>query len=157
MRAYITHNMDNSEELHARLKSLGAKLAVARKTADEGTELLRNEENGREAVEVEAGQLVKERDVTEARHKKVDEENERLKYEMEELRVGFAAQNEELQGEYQKQVDDMFLFGYHCYMKKHGITQDTPNYPSDNEGEATGGFAREDGDVARIDPLNGQA
>lgn len=51
----------------------------------------------------------------------------------------------------------MFFFGYHCYMKKHGITQDTPNYPSDNEGEATGGFAREDGDVARIDPLNGQA
>lgn len=79
MRAYITHNMDNSEELHARLKSLGAKLAVARKIADEGAELLRNEENGREALEVEARWLAKERDVTEARHKKADEENERLR------------------------------------------------------------------------------
>lgn len=79
MRAYITHNMENSEELHARLKSLGAKLAAARKTVDEGTELLRNEENGRKAVEFEAHWLAKERDVTEARHKKADEENERLR------------------------------------------------------------------------------
>lgn len=79
MRAYITHNMDNSEELHARLKSLGVKLVAARKIADEGTKLLRNEENGREAVKVEARWLAKKRDVTEARHKKADEENERLK------------------------------------------------------------------------------
>lgn len=71
--------MENSEELHARLKSLGAKLAAARKTVDEGTELLRNEENGREAVEFEARWLANERDVTEARHKKADEENERLR------------------------------------------------------------------------------
>lgn len=33
-------------------------------------------------------------------------------------------------------------------MKKHGITQDTPNYPLDDEGEAAGGFSRGDGDIA---------
>lgn len=38
----------------------------------------------------------------EARRKKADEENEQLRQEMEELRVGFAAQNEELESEYQK-------------------------------------------------------
>lgn len=79
MRAYITHNMDDSEELRARLKSLGAELAAARKIVDEGAELLRNEENGREAVEAEARWLAKERDVMEARHKKADEENKRLR------------------------------------------------------------------------------
>lgn len=40
---------------------------------------------------------------------------------MEELRAGLAAQEEELEDEYQKQVDDM-IFGYRCCMKKHGIT-----------------------------------
>lgn len=41
---------------------------------------------------------------------------------MEDLRAGFAAQEEELEDEYQKQVDDMIFFGYRCCMKKHGIT-----------------------------------
>lgn len=40
---------------------------------------------------------------------------------MEELRVGFIAKNEGLEGKYQKQVDDMFLFDYRCCMKKQGI------------------------------------
>lgn len=41
---------------------------------------------------------------------------------MEELRVGFIAQKEELEDEYHKQVDGMIFFGYRCCMKKHGIT-----------------------------------
>ena len=41
---------------------------------------------------------------------------------MEKLQAGFVAQKEELEGEYQKQVDDIFFFGYRCCMKKHGIT-----------------------------------
>lgn len=45
---------------------------------------------------------------------------------MEELQAGFAAQKEELEGEYQKQVDDMFFFDYRCCMKKHDITQIPP-------------------------------
>ena len=55
---------------------------------------------------------------------------------MEELLAGFATQNEELEVKYQKQVDDMFFFGYRCCMKKHGITQDTPNYISNDENTA---------------------
>lgn len=74
---------------------------------------------------------------------------------MEELRAGFAAQNEELEGEYQKQVDDMFFFGYQCCMKKHGITQDTPNYPSDDEDTTVDDPAREYGDIAAVGPFSG--
>ena len=33
MRAYIAHNMDGSEDLHARLKTIESKVVVARKLA----------------------------------------------------------------------------------------------------------------------------
>lgn len=66
---------------------------------------------------------------------------------MEELRAGFVAQKKELEDEYQKQVDNMILFGYRCYMKKHGITQDTPNYLSDNKNIVVGGSVQGDGDT----------
>ena len=55
--------------------------------------------------------------------------------------MGFATQNEELEGENQKQVDDIFFFGYQCCMTKNDITQDTPNYSSDDEDIATDGPA----------------
>lgn len=93
----------------------------------------------------------------EAKHKKVEQENEWLKQEMEELWAGFITQKGELEGEYKKIVDDMFSFGYWCCMKKHGITQDTPNYPSDDKNEAISSHVHEDGDVAKVGPFGGQA
>lgn len=74
---------------------------------------------------------------------------------MEEFRAGFAAQNEELEDEYQKQVDDMIFFGYWCCMKKHGITQDTPNYPLDNEDIVVGSPVQGDGDIAVVGSTTG--
>lgn len=68
----------------------------------------------------------------------------------------FSAQKVELEGEYQKQVDDMLFFDYRCFMKKHDITQDSPNYPSNDENEAAGGLAQEGGDVAKVSPSGGQ-
>ena len=84
----------------------------------------------------------------EARYKKVKDDNKWLRQEMLELRVGFAIQNEELEGEYQKQVNDMFFFDYQCCIKKHGITQDTPNYHLNNKDGAVGSPAQGDGDAA---------
>ncbi|RVX07843.1 hypothetical protein CK203_021921 [Vitis vinifera] len=40
---------------------------------------------------------------------------------------------EELETEYQKQVDEMYFFGYRCCMKKHGIKQDVPLIPPGEE------------------------
>lgn len=51
----------------------------------------------------------------------------------------------------------MFFYGYQCYMKKHGITQDTLSFPLDDEDKVVGGSAQGDGDAARIDPSDGQA
>ncbi|KAL6346302.1 hypothetical protein AAG906_033098 [Vitis piasezkii] len=35
--------------------------------------------------------------------------------------------------EYQQQVDDTFIFGYRCCMKKNGIKRDTPSIPPGEE------------------------
>ncbi|KAL6323020.1 hypothetical protein AAG906_023638 [Vitis piasezkii] len=40
---------------------------------------------------------------------------------------------EELEADYQKQVDDMFFFGYRCCMKKNGIKRDVPSIPPGEE------------------------
>lgn len=41
MRVYIADNMDESEEIHSKLKSMESKLAVAWKVAYEGVGFLR--------------------------------------------------------------------------------------------------------------------
>lgn len=54
--------------------------------------------------------------------------------------MGFATKKEDLAANYQKQVDDIFFYDYRC-MKKHGIAQDTLNFPSDDEDKFLGGPA----------------
>ncbi|KAL6312928.1 hypothetical protein AAG906_030907 [Vitis piasezkii] len=68
----------------------------------------------------------------EAKHKKVEQENEWLKQEMEELWAGFVTQKGELKGEYQ-------------------------NYPSDDENEAISSHVHGNGDAAKVGPSGGQA
>ena len=80
-----------------------------------------------------------------------------MRKEVKELRAGFVAKKKKLEGEYQKQVDDMFFFGYRCCMKKHDITQDIPNYFSDDEDIAVGGPAQGDGDTAAFGPSSKQS
>ncbi|RVW57341.1 hypothetical protein CK203_079278 [Vitis vinifera] len=57
----------------------------------------------------------------------------RLLAQKEELDGEFAVEMEELEADYQKQVDDMFFFGYRCCMKKHGIKRDVPSIPPGEE------------------------
>ncbi|RVW22156.1 hypothetical protein CK203_097143 [Vitis vinifera] len=51
----------------------------------------------------------------------------------EELEREFAVEREELEADYQKQVDDTFIFGYRCCMKKNGIKRDVPSIPPGEE------------------------
>lgn len=69
----------------------------------------------------------------------------------------FSIQKEELEVEYRKQVDDMFFYGYRCCIKKHGIAQDTPNFPSDDEDEGVGDPTRGEGYASGADFSNGHA
>ncbi|RVW90007.1 hypothetical protein CK203_035898 [Vitis vinifera] len=52
-----------------------------------------------------------------------------LDVQKEELEREFAVEREELAADYQQQVDDTFIFGYRCCMKKNGIKRDTPSIP----------------------------
>ncbi|RVW74066.1 hypothetical protein CK203_056429 [Vitis vinifera] len=47
----------------------------------------------------------------------------RLHEAEEELEREFAVEREELAADYQQQVDDTFIFGYRCCMKKNGISE----------------------------------
>ena len=57
----------------------------------------------------------------------------RLSAQKEELEGEFATEREELEADYQKQVDDMFFFGYHCCMKKNSIKRDVSSIPPGEE------------------------
>ena len=54
MRVYIAHNIDDSEELRSKLKSVGDELATARKVAKKGVRLLRKSKEERKTTEAEA-------------------------------------------------------------------------------------------------------
>ena len=56
-----------------------------------------------------------------AEKEKAEKEATRLRWELQDL-YG-----------YQKQVNDMFFYGYRCCMKKHDIANDTPSFLSDDE------------------------
>ncbi|RVW25569.1 hypothetical protein CK203_111028 [Vitis vinifera] len=56
-----------------------------------------------------------------------------MREENEALRVELAEAKEELAADYQQQVDDTFIFGYRCCMKKNDIKRDTPSIPPGEE------------------------
>ena len=62
----------------------------------------------------------------------------RLSAQKEELEGEFAVEREKLEADYQKQVDEMFFFGYRCCMKKHGIKRDVPSIPPGEEEKLRG-------------------
>ena len=60
MGTYIAHNMGDSEELRAKLKSVEDEFAVARKVVDEGVKLLRKTEKWKETAKAESRRLTEE-------------------------------------------------------------------------------------------------
>ncbi|RVW12555.1 hypothetical protein CK203_008916 [Vitis vinifera] len=68
------------------------------------------------------------------------EENEALRWswlrrrvEKNQLRAAYMRRREELAADYQQQVDDTFIFGYRCCMKKNGIKARYPSIPPGEE------------------------
>ena len=161
MRAYIAHNMDGSEDLHARLKTIESKVVVARKLAKKWASLLRKVEEEKEAAQAEARRLAEKKEAMEVGKKKAEEEAEQLRQELQKLRVGFVFQKEKLEAEYQKQEDNMFFYGYRYCIKKHGVAQDPPKFPLGDEDkdkdEALSNLARGGDDVFGIGPSSEHA
>lgn len=81
MRAYIDHNMDDSEDIHARLETTESEVVVARKLAEEGR-LLRRVKEKNETTQAEAHRLAEEMKVMEVGKKKVEGEARLLRQEL---------------------------------------------------------------------------
>lgn len=73
-----------------------------------------------------------------AQKKETGELQEGLLAQKNELEAGFAAQKE-LEMEYQRQVDEIYFFGYRCCMEKNGIMHDIPSLSLDDKDEIPGG------------------
>ena len=158
MRAFISHHLGGIEELRSQLEKAEAELAAAQKAMADGAKQLSRTEEEKGVVRAKADTLKKENEALEGQVNEVGQENLQLKKEMDELRAslaaqkketktlqanlpaqkeemeaGFAAQKKEIETEYQRQVDEMYFFGYRCCMKKNGIMHDIPSLPSDEE------------------------
>ena len=139
MRSYIAYNMDKNKELLVDLETARSEVATARKLAEKGASLLRKIEEEKKTFQAEAHWLAKEKLTMAAEKEKVEEETVRLRRELQDFCVGFSTQEEDLEVDYQKQVDVMFFYDYQCCIKKHGIANDTHNFPSnDEENESLG-------------------
>lgn len=120
-------------------------------------------------AKAKARRMKKEREAIEVKCKDTEQEKDQLKKELDELQAAFDAQNKELEElrvrfvaekeldeDYKKQVDDMFFFGYQCCIRKNDITQDIPNYPSNEDDATVSGLAQGDKDSDAIRPSDGR-
>ncbi|KAL6349755.1 hypothetical protein AAG906_001642 [Vitis piasezkii] len=140
------------ESVLSRIKPIQDHTAVKTaevKTVADGAMLLKEVEEEREVAKTEACWVKEEKEVVEAKCKDA-------KKKLKELWARFATEKKELEDEYQKQVDNIFFFGYQCCMRKNDITQDIPSYPFDEEHVAVSGPAQGDKDSDAVRPFGGQ-
>ena len=144
MKAFATRRKDAEDQLRLRLAEAEANLSTAR----EDNEALRvelAEAKDREESSVArlyeaedeiarmGGEVRQLRSEVSIEKKQMEDLQLRLVAQKEELEREFSIEREELEAEYQKQVDDTFIFGYRCCMKKNGIKRDVPSIPPGEE------------------------
>ncbi|RVW90562.1 hypothetical protein CK203_030966 [Vitis vinifera] len=112
---------DNENQLRLRLEEAEASLSIAQKD--------------NEALWADLAEARSQEESMDARLHEAEDEVALLRGEVMQLWTEgeFAAEREELEADYQKQVDDMFFFNYRCCMKKHGIKRDVPSIPPGEE------------------------
>lgn len=151
MRVFLTRQVDTNEELYSQVGRVQSELVVARIAATDTEKAMRGLQEETQAAKSEACQMGEKKDAAEAKCKGVEQKSDQLKKELEdfwatseaqkkqleELQVKFTTEKEVLTKDYQKQVDEMFFFGYQCCLRKNNITQDIPTYPSNDEEDAT--------------------
>ncbi|RVW93275.1 hypothetical protein CK203_022437 [Vitis vinifera] len=137
-KAFISQRKNNEEKLLLRLEQAEASLSAARGDNEALRAELAEAKSREESVdsplhEAEDEMTLLRGEVRQLRTEVSIEKKQReylqlrLSKQKEELEAEFAAEREELEADYQKQVDEMYFFGYHCCMKKHGIKRDVPS------------------------------
>ncbi|RVW25886.1 hypothetical protein CK203_110871 [Vitis vinifera] len=117
MKIFASRHKESENQLRLKLEEAEASLSTIRK------------EN--EALRVDLAEAKSREESTADRLHEAADEMTQLRGE--ELEREFAAEREELEAEYKKQVDDTFIFGYRCCMKKNGIKRDVPSIPPGEE------------------------
>ena len=144
MKAFASQRKNSENQLRLRLEEAEASLSTARednealqaelaeaKSREESMDArLHEAEDEMTLLRGEVRQLWTEISIEKKQRKDLQL---RLSAQKEELKSEFAAEREELEADYQKQVDDMFFFGYRCCMKKNGIKRDVPSIPPGEE------------------------
>ncbi|RVW37161.1 hypothetical protein CK203_111743 [Vitis vinifera] len=115
MKAFASQRKNSENQLHLRLEEAEASLSTAR--------------GDNEALRADLAEARSREESMDARLHEAEDEVTLLKGEVRQLRT----EREELEADYQKQVDDMFFFGYRCCMKKHGIKRDVSSIPPGEE------------------------
>ncbi|RVW14323.1 hypothetical protein CK203_099084 [Vitis vinifera] len=132
MKAFVSQRKNSENQLRLRLEEAKASLSTARGDnealrADLAEARSREESMDARLHEAEdevallRGEVRQLRTEVSIEKKQKEDLQLRLSVQKEELEGEFATEREKLEADYQKQVDDMFFFGYRCYMKKHGI------------------------------------
>ncbi|RVW27125.1 hypothetical protein CK203_087748 [Vitis vinifera] len=121
MRTFSSRHQEIENQLRLRMEEAEASLSTMREE-NEALRVELAEAKGRE--ESTAGAFMRRRK---------EDLQLRLDVQKEELEREFAVEREELAADYQRQVDDTFIFGYRCCMKKNGIKRDTPSIPPSEE------------------------
>ncbi|RVW70028.1 hypothetical protein CK203_059025 [Vitis vinifera] len=148
-KAFVSQRKNNEEKMRLKLEQVEASLSAAR----EDNEALRVElveaksrEETLDARLLEAedekallrGEVRQLRTEVSIEKKQREDFQLRLSAQKEELKAEFAVEREELEADYQKQVNDMYFFGYRYCMKKHGIKRDVPSIPPGEEEKLRG-------------------
>ena len=144
VKAFATRREDAEDQLRLRLAEAEASVSTARREneslrADLADAKVREESLDAcllEAADEMAGLRGEVRQLrTEVSIEKKQREDLQLRLvaQKEELEREFATEREEIEAEYKKQVDDTFIFGYRCCMKKNGIKRDVPSIPPGEE------------------------
>ena len=140
MKAFVARHKDTEDQLRLRLVEAEASVSTARGENEALRADLADAKSREESMEARLREAEDEiarmgREVrqlwTEAFIEKKQKEDLRLRLSVqkEELEREFAVEREELEADYQKQVDDTFIFGYRCCMKKNGIKRGVPSIP----------------------------
>ena len=148
-KAFISQRKNNEEKLRLRLEQAEASLSAAWEDNEALRAELAEAKSRKESVDARLheaedemallrGEVRQLRTEVSIEKKQREDLQLRLSAQKEELEAEFAAEREELEADYQKQVDDMYFFGYRCCMKKHGIKRDVPSIPPDEEEKLRG-------------------
>ncbi|KAL6328594.1 hypothetical protein AAG906_038789 [Vitis piasezkii] len=158
MKAFVSYRMGGKEELRLKLQQSEIDLAIAQKAAAENAEALRRSEDDKEALRIELEEVKSREKAIGDRLNEVESEKAQLGGEVRQLRTElsierkqkedlqlrliaqrkelearFTVQRKKLETEYQKQVDEMYFFGYRCCMKKNDIKRNVPSIPPGEE------------------------